>query len=604
MKNLYITTPIYYVNDKPHIGHCYTNIVTDTEARISLLSGKTVRMQTGTDEHGQKVYRNSESQGKNVQVFCDEISAVFKDLAIKTNICAGYHKFDENNFISRGYENNFDNGKNFIRTTEGRDKNGNITDESLKNGRHIKAVQKFWTKLDKNGWLYKAKYSGWYSTRDEAFYGEDEIKDGKSIATDADVEWMEEECYFFKLSKMKNALLYFYKKNPNFINSGKLSEVISFVNGNSSGEMTDLCVSRTTLSWGVPVPGDEKHVMYVWLDALVNYVSALGYDNSNDYNKFWSNGEKIHVMGKDIMRFHAVYWPAFLIAEKVHIYNIENNITDNDEVAKNLPNKLIVHGWWLNNGQKISKSLKNTIDPLEEINILTKANEKMPISEEIANDYFRYFLLKSFKIGSDGNYSREDLKQLVNCDLVNGIGNLVQRVTSFIFKNFEGKIYKNQFMKSSQIYKIETHTPDKISEILSSISTIESLANTFISPPSISPENKDILAKRFETYVKNDKYCENHPIMTSPWALFKEGKIEDSQLILSYAMTNIFKLGVLLQPIVPFISEKILAIFNLKIGILLSEIDEEGAIFHIFKSNQNIILTQIQHICPRIETLE
>jgi methionyl-tRNA synthetase len=383
----YITTPIYYVNDKPHIGHAYTTLACDVIARFKRLDGESVYFLTGTDEHGQKVEKSARTKGVDPQAFTDEVSQNFRDLA------AFMH-----------YSND-----DFIRTTE---------------ARHKKGAQAFWKRLEAGGYIYKDSYAGWYSVRDEAYYAESELVDGNA-PTGAPVEWVDEESYFFKLSAFQDKLLAFYEENPDFIYpASRRNEVISFVRGGKdyeAGALKDLSISRTTFNWGVPVPGDDKHVMYVWLDALTNYMTALGYpENDDKLMKYWyakdgkrdgyELGNAVHVVGKDILRFHAVYWPAFLMAADLP-----------------LPKRIIAHGWWTNEGQKISKSLGNVIDPIGLVN-------------EFGLDPVRYFLLREVPFGNDGNYSRESMINRINAELANNIGNLAQRTLSMIQKNCEGKV--------------------------------------------------------------------------------------------------------------------------------------------------------------------
>jgi len=370
----YVTTPIYYVNDVPHIGHAYTTLACDVMARFKRLDGFDVMFLTGTDEHGQKVEKSAEKAGLAPLEFCDKVSARFQDLASAMN---------------------FSNDQ-FIRTTE---------------DRHKKAVQHLWQKLVEKGFIYEDKYAGWYSVRDEAFYGEKELVEGengqKQAPTGAPVEWVEEPSFFFKLSAMEDQLLALYREQPDFVMpKSRLNEVKSFVEGG----LQDLSISRTTFSWGVPVPGNEGHIMYVWIDALTNYLTATGYPNTEgaDYQKFWP--ASLHMIGKDILRFHAVYWPAFLLAADLP-----------------LPERVFAHGWWTNEGQKISKSLGNVIDPFELI-------------ESYGLDEVRYFLLREVPFGNDGDFSRRSFVLRCNADLANGLGNLAQRTLSMIHKNCDAVI--------------------------------------------------------------------------------------------------------------------------------------------------------------------
>ena len=373
-KNFYITTPIYYPSGRPHMGHAYSSIIADFFARFKSIDDYKVHFLTGTDEHGLKIQRSAEKAGKKPKEFCDQISQTFKDLSKTLNL----------------------SNTDFIRTTE---------------DRHKKTVQHLWSLLEKNDDIYLSNYSGWYSVSDEAFYNEDEIEEinGKKIAksSKSNVEWIEEESYFFRLSKWQKPLLEFYENNPDFIlPESRKNEVISFV---KSG-LKDLSVSRKTFTWGIPVPSNDKHIIYVWLDALTNYLSALNYPDTNNelFKKFWP--ASIHLIGKDILRFHAVYWPAFLLAAKIE-----------------LPKKVYGHGWILSGEEKMSKSKGNILDPLK-------------IIEEYGLDPLRYYLVKEVSFGNDGNISQDRLEDCINSDLANNYGNLCQRVTAFAMKNCDGKI--------------------------------------------------------------------------------------------------------------------------------------------------------------------
>ena len=356
------------------MGHAYSSIIADFFARFKSIDDYNVHFLTGTDEHGLKIQRSAEKAGKKPKEFCDQISQTFKDLSKTLNL----------------------SNTDFIRTTE---------------DRHKKTVQHLWSLLEKNDDIYLSNYSGWYSVSDEAFYNEDEIEEigGKKIAksSKSTVEWIEEESYFFRLSKWQKPLLEFYENNPDFIlPESRKNEVISFV---KSG-LKDLSVSRKTFTWGIPVPSNDKHIIYVWLDALTNYLSALNYPDTNNelFKKFWP--ASIHLIGKDILRFHAVYWPAFVLAAKIE-----------------LPKKVYGHGWILSGEEKMSKSKGNILDPLK-------------IIEEYGLDPLRYYLVKEVSFGNDGNISQERLEDCINSDLANNYGNLCQRVTAFVMKNCNGKI--------------------------------------------------------------------------------------------------------------------------------------------------------------------
>ena len=362
----YLTTPIYYVNDKPHIGHAYTTLACDVLARFKRLDGYDVMFLTGTDEHGQKVQEAAEKAGVAPQVFTDKVSQNFRDLTSAMN---------------------FSNDQ-FIRTTE---------------PRHYESCRLIWNMLIEKGHIRLDKYAGWYSVRDEAFFTETELVDGKA-PTGAPVEWVEEPSYFFALSQWQQPLLDYYEAHPDFIApSGRLNEIKSFVKGG----LKDLSISRTTFDWGVPVPNDDDHVMYVWLDALTNYLTALDWQNDGaDYATYWPCD--LHMVGKDILRFHAVYWPAFLMAAGLP-----------------LPKRVFAHGWWTNEGEKISKSIGNVIDPLALI-------------DKYGLDQTRYFLLREVPFGRDGDFSESAMIARTNSDLANDLGNLSQRTLSLVVKNCDG----------------------------------------------------------------------------------------------------------------------------------------------------------------------
>ena len=371
--SFYVTTPIYYVNDKPHIGHAYTTLACDVLARFKRLDGYDVMFLTGTDEHGQKVEKAAHDKGVTPQDFTDSVSQNFRDLTGRMNF----------------------SNDDFIRTTE---------------ARHRAACQKLWRLLLEKGHITLGSYAGWYAVRDEAFYTETELVDGKA-PSGAPVEWVEEPSYFFNLSQWQQPLLDFYEANPDFVGpESRFNEVKSFVRGG----LRDLSVSRASFSWGVPVPDDDAHVMYVWLDALTNYITATGWPTDGEhgdaetYQTRWP--ADLHMVGKDILRFHAVYWPAFLMAADLP-----------------LPKRVFAHGWWTNEGEKISKSLGNAIDPND-------------LADEFGLDQMRYFLMREVPFGNDGDFSRQAMIHRMNGDLANDLGNLSQRVLSMIFKNCDGKM--------------------------------------------------------------------------------------------------------------------------------------------------------------------
>ncbi len=471
-KNFYITTPIYYPSAKPHMGHAYSSIIADFFARFKKIDGFNVYFLTGTDEHGLKIQRSAEKLNKDPKSFCDEISKTFEDLTKTLNL----------------------SNTDFIRTTE---------------DRHKVSVQNLWNILEKNKQIFLSKYTGWYSVSDEAFYNEDEVeeKDGLKVAKSSGsaVEWVEEESFFFKLSEWEKPLLDFYEKNKNFIlPESRRNEVISFV---KSG-LKDLSVSRKTFSWGVKVPSDENHVVYVWLDALTNYLSSLKYPDENNelYKNFWP--ADLHIIGKDILRFHAIYWPAFLLAAKIKP-----------------PKRVYGHGWILSGDEKMSKSKGNILDPLEIINVY-------------GLDPLRYYLLKEVSFGNDGNISEEKLENCINSDLANNFGNLCQRVLSFAEKNCSSLIPDHKYN-------------DEDLEILKPLNNLDKI-RSFIDNQDINQYMNFIVDKLFAA----NKYFNDQ----EPW----KKKDDRSRLntIVYTALELIRKITILLYPVMPETSVKVLNVFN------------------------------------------
>ena len=475
-KNYYITTPIYYPSAKPHMGHAYSSIIADFFARFKRMDGFNVHFLTGTDEHGLKIQRAAESKDIEPLLFCDQISKTFRNLSNTLNL----------------------SNTDFIRTTE---------------ERHKKTVQYLWSVLEKNDDIYLSKYSGWYSISDEAFYNEDEIveKGGLKIAisSGSKVEWIEEESYFFRLSKWQNKLIDYYEENPDFISpKSRKNEVVNFV---KSG-LKDLSISRKAFSWGIKVPNNPEHVIYVWLDALTNYISALNYPNTNSelFKNFWP--ASVHLIGKDILRFHAVYWPAFLMAAKI-----------------TLPKKIYGHGWILSGEEKMSKSKGNILDPLDIINTY-------------GLDPLRYYLIKEVSFGNDGNISQEKLEECINSDLANNYGNLCQRVTAFAEKNCSSKIPDNVNFNEEDLLIL-----NKFSENLSKI-------RSEIDKQNINFYIDFIVSALFEA----NKYFNDQ----EPWKK-KDNKNRLNSIVYT-SLEVIRKISFMLYPIIPDSIEKALRIFNLK----------------------------------------
>jgi methionyl-tRNA synthetase len=468
-RRFYLTTPIYYVNDKPHIGHAYTSLAADVLARWKRLSGDEVFFLTGTDEHGQKVEKAAEARGMDPQAFTDQVSQAFRDLALRMN---------------------FSNDA-FIRTTE---------------ERHKAACAALWERLKERNEIYLGHYEGWYAVRDEAFYGPDEIteRDGQKFApSGAPVEWVREPSYFFRLSAWQDRLLAFYDANPDFIAPPtRRNEVISFV---KSG-LTDLSISRTSFTWGVRVPGDEAHVMYVWLDALTNYITALGYPNKKaELWKFWP--AQLHLVGKDILRFHAIYWPAFLMAADLPT-----------------PQRVFAHGWWTNEGQKISKSLGNTIDPLA-------------LADEFGLDPVRFFLLREVPFGNDGDFSRRALMGRLNSELANDLGNLAQRVLSLIQKNCEGRLPEAAKLDPSDALLLDAVAglPTEVGEALDRQAFHEALERIWV------------VTRLGNSWIDAQK----------PWSL-KKTDLPRMEAVLRHLHTALRALATVLQPVMPQTMAKML----------------------------------------------
>ncbi|MDT3686739.1 MAG: methionine--tRNA ligase [Pseudorhodoplanes sp.] len=374
-RRYYVTTAISYPNGVPHIGHAYEAIATDAIARFMRLDGYDVFFLTGTDEHGQKIQQAAAKEGLSAQALVDRNAQRFRDMVARMN-CSN---------------------DDFIRTTE---------------SRHHKSSMAIWERMQKNGDIYLSKYAGWYSVRDEAFYAEDEThvnEQGTRLAskTGTPVEWVEEESYFFRLSAYQDKLLDLYKEHPDFVMpKERLNEVASFVRGG----LQDLSISRTTFDWGIRVPGAEKHIMYVWVDALTNYITGVGFPDTESemFRRYWP--ADLHVIGKDIVRFHAVYWPAFLMSAGIAV-----------------PRRIFSHGFLFNRGEKMSKSVGNVVDPFT-------------MADEYGVDQLRYFFLREIPFGQDGNYSHEAIVNRINADLANDLGNLAQRSLSMVAKQFGGKL--------------------------------------------------------------------------------------------------------------------------------------------------------------------
>lgn len=470
MQKFYITTPIYYVNAAPHIGTLYTTVAADIVARFKKLDGYDVKFITGTDEHGQKIEKAAEESNLQPQEFVDKTSAKFISLFKKMNII----------------------NDDFIRTTETRHKN---------------TATALWNKLKQNGHIYLGKYTGWYSVRDESFYTDKELVNGKA-PTGAEVEKISEESYFFDLSKWQKKLLELYKKNPEFVvPRWRLNEVIKIVEGG----LPDLSISRINFKWGIPISDNPDHVMYVWLDALANYITALGYPNTETQNfkDFWP--ADVHMIGKDITKFHAIYWPAILMAADLP-----------------LPKQIVSHGWWTVKGEKMSKSLKNVIDPI----VLMK---------DYGVDQVRYYMMREISFGEDGGFSEDSLICRANTELANKIGNLLQRSLTFAYKNFDRKIPKFETTELKDIYSTNTILQEASNLLEKTKKELESFKFN---------QMLEILIQFADTL---NAYIDKQ----APWQLKKTDKRE-AEKVLYISLEAIRYLAILLLPFIPESAEKML----------------------------------------------
>lgn len=467
----YLTTAIHYPNGKPHIGHAYETIAADVLARFHRQMGRDVRFQTGTDEHGLKMAQKARDLGISPRELADEMSGHFKTLFDKLGIT-----YDR-----------------FIRTTE---------------EDHHRASQAIWQAMEANGDLYLDRYEGWYSVRDEAYYDESELQDGedgeKYSPQGTPVEWTVEESWFFRLSAYGDKLLALYRDNPDFIRpESRRNEVMRFVEGG----LRDLSVSRTSFDWGVKVPGAEDHVMYVWVDALTNYLTGLGYpDKTDDFSKFWP--ANLHLIGKDITRFHSVYWPAFLMSAGLPV-----------------PQSVFAHGFLLNKGQKESKSLGNVTDP-------------SALADEYGVDVLRYFLLREFSFGQDGSYSRAAIVGRANSELANSFGNLAQRVMSFIAKNCDGEI-----LAEAPIAPEDSALREKV--------------NTACAQELPAQFEQLAFAAGLEAWMQGVWACNAYIDEQAPWALRKTDP-ERMKRVLATLCGCIRDLAIAVAPVIPSASAQIL----------------------------------------------
>ncbi|MXP09489.1 methionine--tRNA ligase [Pseudoblastomonas halimionae] len=510
-KPYYITTAISYPNGKPHIGHAYEAIAADVIARFQRMSGRKVRFQTGTDEHGLKVYQKARDVGREPRDLADEMTSHFIAMGEKLNI--SYDRFQ--------------------RTVD---------------PDHHSASQEIWRRMEANGDLYLDRYEGWYSVRDEAYYDESELGEGeggeKLSPQGTPVEWTAEESWFFRLSNYADRLLALYADHPSFIAPERSrNEIIRFVEGG----LKDLSVSRTSFDWGVKVPDSDGHVMYVWVDALTNYISGLGFpDETEEWRTFWPCD--LHLIGKDITRFHAVYWPAFLMSAGIE-----------------LPKQVFAHGFVLNRGRKESKSEGNVTDPLA-------------LADTYGVDPVRYFLMREIAFGQDGSYSDEAIVTRANAELANSFGNFAQRILSMVHKNMDGKLTAG-YEVSDEDSKLEKTVANAIGELRTDFEALN-------------------FSEGLDAWMRAVFACNQYIDDQAPWALRKTDP-ERMQAVLMTCFRLVRPLALALRPVTPEAADKLLDQIGMGENRDFSALDEAGWFDAL--TGSDFTLEKPQGVFPRLE---